>query len=67
MKADMDFLDDIEQAIEEGKLELSSWDELPLLDKTREDSIKDRLSFGFELSKKQREALDRIHNKIDVW
>lgn len=61
METDHNFIEEIREAIEDGKLTLSSWEEDFL------DSIEGQLDYRGNLSKKQRETLDSIHSKIRAW
>lgn len=61
MKTDETFLEEVEEAVEDGKLTMTSWEEDFI------DSIRGKLDCGRCLSRKQRESLDRIHEKIRVW
>jgi len=60
MKTDDSFLDEILEAVEDGKLELSSWESDFV------DSLGEQLGYR-DLSRKQREILDKIHAKIRAW
>jgi len=58
METNEQFYNDIDKAREEGKISLTDWEI---------DSIGERLDIGRDLSRKQRETLDRIHEKIRPW
>lgn len=60
MLTDVKFLAEIQEAVEEGKLELSDWESGFI------ESIQEYIDYR-ELSPKQRQALDRIHEKIRPW
>jgi len=61
MMTDEIFLVEIREAIEDGKLEVSDWESDFI------DSIGSQISRGRNLSMKQREILDRIHEKMRAW
>lgn len=61
MKADINLLKAVELAIEDGKLEPSEWESDFL------DSIRDWVDSNRTLTRKQRETLDRIHERIRAW
>ena len=61
MRTDEIFLEEIEDAIEDGKLDLTSFEEDFV------DSIRDKIDSGRDLTRKQREVLDQIHSKIRAW
>jgi hypothetical protein len=60
METDQNFIEEIRNAVEDGRLEITQWEEEFLesvgeLDATR------------SLTKRQRETLDRIHERIRLW
>jgi hypothetical protein len=61
METNKQFYNDIDKAREEGKISLTDW-EIDFI-----DSIGERLDMGRDLSRKQRETLDRIHERIRPW
>ena len=61
MQSDYNFIDDIKGAAASGKINLTSWEDDFL------DSIEERLDEDRELTRKQRETLDRIHTRIPAW
>lgn len=61
MQTDRNFIDDLYHALEDSKLELSQWEEEFL------ESVEGQLDYGKSLSRKQREILDRMHEKIRPW
>lgn len=63
MRTDQRFLDEISEAREEGKIDLTPWEIGFLFENTM--SVEQTLLRGRELSKRTRETLDKIHSKID--
>jgi len=61
METEQVFINEIFEAIEDGKLELSSWENDFV------NSIDEQIADRKTLSKKQRESIDRIHYKIRAW
>lgn len=61
METDEQFYNDIYEAREENKIDLTDWESDFV------DSIGEQLDMGRDLSRKQRETLDRIHEKIRPW
>jgi len=61
METDRNFIEAIRNAVEDGKLELSQWEEEFL------ESVGGRLDATGFISKRQRETLDGIHSKIRPW
>jgi len=61
METDKKFYNDIDEAREESKINLTDWENDFI------DSIGERLDMGRDLSRKQRETLDRIHERIRPW
>lgn len=57
METDQKFLDEIFEAIEDGKLELTSW----------ESDFIESIEGQTQFSSKQRQVIDRIHEKIRAW
>jgi len=60
METDVLWAQHIEDAVDNGKLELDTWEQQFLA------SVRRRLEVG-PLSRKQRERLDTIHARIRLW
>ena len=61
METDKNFIDEIRNAVEEERLELTQWEEEFF------ESVEGRLDATGFISKRQRETLDGIHSKIRPW
>lgn len=61
MKTEEIFLEEIENAIEDGKINLTSYEEDFV------DSMRDKIDSDRDLTRRQREVLDQIHAKIRAW
>jgi hypothetical protein len=61
METNKQFIEEIRNAVEDGKLEITQWEEEFL------ESVEERLDVTNRISKRQRETLDRIHEKIRPW
>ncbi len=61
MQADVNFIEDIRNAVEDGKLELRQGEEEFI------DSVEERIEDDRELTAKQRMWLDDIHERIQLW
>jgi hypothetical protein len=62
MDTDDKQLQEINEAIEDGRL-----DDITPWESDFVDSITDQIDVGGTLTRKQREILDRIHEKIRPW
>ena len=62
MDTDNKMLQEVNEAIEDGRIDdITSWESDFV------DSITEQLGVGRDLTRKQREILDRIHEKIRLW
>lgn len=61
MRADRTFLEDIYVAVEENKIRLTQSEEEFL------ESVEGKIDLDRELTVRQREWLDRIHERISPW
>lgn len=61
METDKRFIEEIRNTVEDEKLELTQWEEEFL------ESVEERLEATGFISKRQREVVGNIHEKIRAW